>query len=164
MVLVDQTLRNPTPFDVSELALLFTDPDVRHYLGGPCDLKEAKASAEDLTREGRAFPAWVVMQPGSWEARGFVSLDVHHDGKDVEVSYALTQSVQRRGLGRRAVALALRKAWDMGIDTVVAETQSANVRSIMLLDSLGFTIQRRLVRFGAEQVLFAVRSSGTNAA
>jgi [ribosomal protein S5]-alanine N-acetyltransferase len=163
MVLLDQALRNPTPFDVSELATLFTDPDLRHYLGGACDLQQARASAEELTRKGRAFPAWVVMQPGSREACGFVSLDLHHDGKDVEVSYALTQSAQRQGLGRRAVALALSKAWHMGIDIVVAETQSANLRSIMLLDSLGFTIQRRLVRFGAEQVLFAVRSSGTNA-
>jgi RimJ/RimL family protein N-acetyltransferase len=47
---------------------------------------------------------------------------------------------------------------------VVAETQSANKRSVRLLKSLGFVAARQLERFDAQQTLFELRCPGGNAA
>lgn len=153
-------LRKPEREDVLALTRLFTDPRTRQYLGGPCDSVRAQASAQELVSTEREYPAWVVVRAGSAEPVGFVSLDRYHDGEDVEASYILLPEAQGLGLGRAAVASALTEAWKLGLSRIVAETQSANLRSIHLLTSLGFTAERTLVRFGAEQTLFSVRRPG----
>ena len=146
------------------MAQLFTDPEVRRYLGGPRDNARAQASALDLIAIDRELPAWVVMQPGSQVPVGFVSLDNHHDGEDVEVSFVLTPQAQGLGLARAAVAEALEEIWRLGFGRVVAETQSANVRSIRLLEGLGFTALRQVSRYNADQTLFSLWRPSSNAA
>jgi [ribosomal protein S5]-alanine N-acetyltransferase len=161
---VNPPLRKPEAKDASMLAQLFTDPGIRRYLGGPCDEAQAQNSALDLVTVGREFPAWVVMQPGSQNPSGFVSLDKHHDGEDIEVSFVLMPEAQGSGLGRAAVAAALAEAWQLGLVHVVAETQSANAPSIRLLEALGFTPRREFVRFSEAQTLFSISRPSTNAA
>ena len=87
---------------------------------------------------------------------GIVSLDQHHDGKDIEVSYALLPENQGRGCATEAVQFALSHAFSqMGLTRVVAETQSLNARSVALLQRIGMVSQRTLIRFGAEQSIYA---------
>lgn len=157
-------LRKPKPEDAPALARLFADPGVRQYLGGPRDEAQAQNSALDLLTVGREFPAWVVVQPGSQKPCGFVSLDKHHDGEDIEVSFALMPESQGYGLGRAAVAAALSEAWQLGLGRIVAETQSANARSVRLLEALGFTVRREFVRFSHAQTLFSISRPSANAA
>ena len=157
-------LRKPRPTDAPALAPLFTDPALRLYLGGPRDGVQAHVSALVLLAAAREFQAWVVVQPGSPGPVGFVSLDRHHDGVDIEVSFVLGPDAQGLGLARAAVAAALTEAWPLGLGQVVAETQSANARAIRLLEALGFSAQREFIRFGAPQTLFAIQRPGTNAA
>ena len=160
-----QPLRKPTPEDVVALAQLFANPAARQFLGGPVALEQAHASALELAAAHREFPAWVITEPGSPHPVGFVCLERHHDGIDVEVSFALLPEYQGRGLGRAAVGAALRQAWsDCGLSRVVAETQSAHKRSVRLLKSLGFVAARQLERFGAQQTVFELRRPGGNAA
>ena len=161
---VNPPLRKPKLEDVPALMRLFTDPRVRQYLGGPRAQPQAQASALDLVAVEREFPAWVVVQPGSPDAVGFVSLDPHHDGKDVEVSFVLTPEAQGSGLGRAAVVAALAEAWQLGLGNVVAETQSANARSIHLLRALGFSAQSEFIRFREAQTLFSIQRPSANAA
>jgi RimJ/RimL family protein N-acetyltransferase len=90
---------------------------------------------------------------------GLVSFDQHHDGKDIEVSYALLPENQGRGYATEAVQIALRYAFDqMGLRRVVAETQSLNARSVALLQRIGMVFQRTVIRFGAEQSIYAALS------
>ena len=161
---VNPPLRKPKLEDIPALVRLFTDPGVRQYLGGPRDQPQAQASALDLVAVEREFPAWVVVQPGSPVPVGFVSLDPHHDGKDVEVSFVLVPEAQGSGLGSAAVMAALAEAWQLGLDNVVAETQSANARSIHLLRALGFSAQREVIRFQEPQTIFSIQRPVANAA
>ncbi len=161
---VNPPLRKPVPDDASALARLFTDPGIREYLGGPRDEAQAQSSALELVTVGREWPVWVVVQPGSPEPAGFVSLDRHHDGENIEISFVLMPKAQGHGLGRAAVAAALAEAWQLGLGQVVAETQSANTRSIRLLQGLGFTAQREFVRFSHAQTLLSITRPKTDAA
>jgi len=161
---VNLPLREPRPEDASALARLFTNPGVRMYLGGPREEAQAQASASELVSVSRELPAWVVVQPGSQTPSGFVSLDRHHDGPDVEVSFALMPEAQGSGLARAAVAAALLEAWHLGLKQVVAETQTANTRSVRLLEALGFTALHEVNRFGNAQTVFAISRPSSNAA
>jgi [ribosomal protein S5]-alanine N-acetyltransferase len=134
------------------------------YLGGPREEAQAQASANALVSLNREFPAWVVVQPGSQRASGFVCLDRHHDGADVEVSFALMPEAQGSGLARAAVDAALLEAWHIGLEQVVAETQTANTRSVRLLEALGFTARQEITRFGNAQTVFAISRPSSYAA
>jgi RimJ/RimL family protein N-acetyltransferase len=105
-----------------------------------------------------------VVKPGSSNPVGIVSLSLHHDNEDVEVSFALFSEAQGLGLAKAAVAAALRGAWALGLQRVIAETQSANVRSIRLLQKLGFTPLRKIVRFSAKQTILSIQRPEADAA
>ena len=53
------------------------------------------------------------------------------------------------GLLRRAEA-------ELGLTRLVAETQAANVASCRVLERVGLRPVRRLVRFGATQILYVI--------
>ena len=125
---------------------------------------QAQSSAHELVAEGREFPAWVVLQPGSLDPVGFVSLSKHHDAAGIEVSFVLMPEAHGVGLGRAAVAAALEEAWELGLGHIVAETQSANTRAVRLLEALGFIALREVARFGAAQTIYSIQRPGANAA
>ena len=43
------------------------------------------------------------------------------------------------------------------MDTIVAETQSANTRSRTLLEKMGFVLKEELERFGARQCVYELK-------
>ena len=47
------------------------------------------------------------------------------------------------------------------MDTIVAETQSANTRSRTLLEKMGFVLKEELERFGARQCVYELRQYRT---
>ena len=82
----------------------------------------------------------------------------------MEVSFVLMPEAQGSGLARAAVAAALLEAWLLGLAQVVAETQTANTRSVRLLEALGFTAWKEVVRFGKAQTVFVISRPSSNAA
>jgi ribosomal-protein-alanine N-acetyltransferase len=125
-----------SPLDTPALLRLHTDREVRHFLGGPVADSVASQRVQSLIANNRPLPAWAIRSANSnlSPLLGVVSLDQHHDGKDIEVSYALLPEYQGRGFATEAVQFALRHAFgQMGLARVVAETQSLNARSVALL-------------------------------
>jgi ribosomal-protein-alanine N-acetyltransferase len=148
------------PGDMPSLAKLYTDSRVRQFLGGPVDEPTALERVEALSAVRRAFPAWVIRSTGSRQAMGIVELDGHHDGEDVEISYLLLPEFQGRGYGTDAVRKAIRIAFlSTGLQRLVAETQSVNLASVRLLARVGMTLEREVVRFGAQQSIYAIARS-----
>jgi ribosomal-protein-alanine N-acetyltransferase len=146
------------PQDTPALMRLHTDREVRHFLGGPVADSVAGQRIQSLIANNRPLPAWAIRSANSELSPmlGLVSFDQHHDGKDIEVSYALLPENQGRGYATEAVQFALRYAFDqMGLRRVVAETQSLNARSVALLQRIGMVFQRTVIRFGAEQSIYA---------
>ncbi len=147
------------PCDAGPVIRLFTDPEVRKFLGGPLTPPEAEARAGRLVSEACRGSVWAIRDPGdeNREAIGLVWLGEYRDGVDLELSYALLPEWQGRGLAYRACLEVLSIAFDTrAVNRVVAETQSANARSIALLERLGMKLERRLERFGAEQSIYVM--------
>ena len=154
------TLYPLTPADTDALLRLYTDPSVRTFLGGSISTAEAHQRVAALLVHSELHPVWAIRSGDGdrSDLLGMVSLDPHYDGRDVQVSYLLLPEHQGKGHASPAVADALRYAFTaLGLARVVAETQSRNVRSIRLLERVGMVFERRVIRFGAEQSIYATR-------
>lgn len=51
---------------------------------------------------------------------------------------------------------------DLGLDEIVAETQTANGASCKLLERVGMTLEAKLHRFGAEQAVYSIKRKESN--
>jgi ribosomal-protein-alanine N-acetyltransferase len=146
----------PTIEDRAHLIRLYTDSTVRAYLGGPVTYEEAGRRVDELTAQHQNEQAWVVRRDIDGSFLGLVSLGAHHDGSDTEVSYMLLPEFQGFGYAQEAVGAILAYALEtLQLPRVVAETQVVNARSCRLLQRLGMSLDRRIVRFNAEQVIYA---------
>ena len=132
-------LRPAEAGDVHAFTRLWTDPEVRRFLGGPV----APSSSSPSTRRRFAGRPYVFSVTTRDEAVvvGSVSVeaDSRFDGRRA-VSYAFLPEYWGRGYGCEAVAAVV--GWALEAipshdPSAVAVTQEANVRSRRLLESIG---------------------------
>jgi RimJ/RimL family protein N-acetyltransferase len=77
-------LSNLLPRDADPVIRLFTDPEVRRYLGGPLTRADAESRMEQLLSDASTGRVWAIRRDpdeGS-EAIGLVWLEQHRNGKD----------------------------------------------------------------------------------
>ncbi len=149
--------------DLPLVARLYSEPQVRSFLGGPLSSQLAMRRAAEVTQSEQT---WAVRSTsGNPSLLGVVALDCHHDLEDIEVSYLFLPEHWGRGYATEAVQQVLAYAFGtMGFRRVVAETQAANAASVRLLERLGFRQLRQVVRFGAEQRIYLAEPSLLTAA
>lgn len=142
---------------------LLTDPQVREFLGGPL--------AADVARDavcgpmGRQWGSFLAEVADGGSAHGAVvgGCSLSRDRGELEISYVLLPAHRGRGYAREAVEGVLSwAAATLEDDQVVAVTQVANVRSVHLLEQIGFAGAERFVQYDADQVLLrrSLRSPG----
>lgn len=152
------------PSDATDLARIFTEPQVREYLGGPMEADAAAERARGMIAD-RNPQIWAI-RPGDPAAPelpllGVIWLSPHHGGPDVEISYALLPEHMGQGYATEAVTAGLQHAFHvLGLTRVVAETQTRNGRSTRLLERVGMTFERELERFGERQSVYAIAPDG----
>lgn len=148
-------IRPPVLTDRDAIRALHLDPVVRRHLGGPASPERAEALARDVVQGGGGGRRIVALLDTDASV-GLLSLHPHHDGRDVEVSYLFAPARWGRGLATEALGACLDRALrELGLNRIVAETQEANRASRRVLEKVGMRPERRLVRFGAPQVLYA---------
>jgi [ribosomal protein S5]-alanine N-acetyltransferase len=153
------TLAQFRPGDERVLIELFTSETVRRYLGGPVDGATARTKIESIFNSENDLPAWVIVEPNVAErcVMGYVILSRHHDGLDIEISYALLPSYQGQGIALKAVLDALAYAFEaLKLPRVLAETQTKNLQSISLLERIGMRFLKRVDRFGDTQNIYGL--------
>ena len=145
--------------DFPHLIELFTDPECRLFIGGPVEPALAETRSLAWIESSSGDPIWAIRRNQDSVLVGYVILGSHHDGEDIEISYALLPRYWGRGYAREALSLALTHAFEsLKLPTVIAETQVKNLRSIRLLERLGMVPGKRLVRFGENQVIYGIHS------
>jgi RimJ/RimL family protein N-acetyltransferase len=143
--------------DVPAVSRLWTDPEVRRYLGGP-------VAADEVARRMRGFEHvpgnFVVVSRTNGTVLGLVTVIPDSDGGSrAEVSYRFLPEHWGHGYAREAVGAVV--TWALREispppSTVVAVTQEANDRSRHLLESIGMTLIDGFVEFDAPQVMYSV--------
>lgn len=144
--------------DCEDVSKLFTNRQVRKYLGGIRDTDSLKETLEDMLDPQSGSYFWVVRGKSTKEFIGLITLDPHHDGIDYEVSYQLLPKCWGKGYAVETVSVIIDFAMNnLKMPALVAETQSANISSCRLLEKLGMELERKVFRYGAEQSLYAIR-------
>lgn len=141
-------LRSYDDRDRATVVALFTDPQVREFLGGPIDLPDDF----DEYPLGRQPDVWAVEVAATSECIGACSFK--RDRGRLELSYTFLPTAWGHGYAEEACEALIERVWATNDDTeLIAVTQTANTRSLALLDRLGFTETERFEEFGAEQSL-----------
>jgi ribosomal-protein-alanine N-acetyltransferase len=139
--------------DIEDLVKLDTCPSVREYLGGPIESNSAYQRAKILVKISPDL-FW-VLRDRNRHFIGTISLKKHHDTDELEISYQLIPDAWGKGFAAEAMKKILEHLHnDRKIKNILAETQTKNLRSINLLNKMGFKEIRELERFGARQTLF----------
>jgi [ribosomal protein S5]-alanine N-acetyltransferase len=151
-------LRGLSSTDRRFIHALISDEDVRRFLGGPvpAERRDGVVSGYFITDVREAV--WLAETKETSLPVGLVFISNHKDGMDSELSYQFTRDVWGMGYAIEATRRVLDYALnDLGLVRLIAETQSANKPSCRLLDRLGMTELGRVMRFGAEQIIYASR-------
>jgi [ribosomal protein S5]-alanine N-acetyltransferase len=140
--------------DFADFAKLYTNHQVRRFLGG-VDERGFSQDRFALLCSAAIPLTWAIRVNETGEFIGMISIDRHHDGEDMEVSYQFLPESWGKGLASETVGAVVDYARDnLNLARVVAETQAANSRSKAILERLGMRPVRWLTRFGEEQVLY----------
>lgn len=147
-----------TQEDYVDILTLYTNPKVRQYLGGTIQPEKFSEKFKDILNQ--SSHQWAAKLKETGEFVGLFSLDGHHDGVDIELSYQLAENMQGKGLALEITENLTTFAFgELGLKRLVAETQTANTPSIKLLEKLGMKLERNLERFGAQQSIYAMDSA-----
>lgn len=152
-------LRPAEAADAPAFTRLWTDAEVRRYLGGP--VAQDRLGAYRRHFAGRPGLFAVAARDPEAAVLGSVTIDtVSRFAGRREVSYSFLPEHWGHGYAREAVAAAIDWAFEhvpSDDPSVVAVTQEANLRSRRLLEALGMRLVETFVEWDAPQVLYTVR-------
>ncbi len=146
--------------DYMDVKKLYVNQEVRKFLGGTRQENSIELVLNDMLNSGTDSMYWVVREKHTDDFIGLVSLDPHHDGDYLEISYQLLPNWWGKGYASEVVQLLIHYALnELNLSKVIAETQTANTSSCKLLERLGMELERTISRFGAEQAIYSIQSS-----
>lgn len=140
-------LRELLPGDAADVLVFRGDPIVQKYDDAPI---QSLQEARDFIEEMRGMDAagdqltWAVVLPSDNRVIGLVGLQlVNHAGdkyhRRAEIGYGIAKSAWGKGIGSEAVEAAVRYAFEQrGLQRIYANTAAENIRSIAMLERLGF--------------------------
>jgi [ribosomal protein S5]-alanine N-acetyltransferase len=136
---------------------LYTNAEVRRFLGGVIDEKTIHLKFLQMLESGTETHHWIirVKENSLSEEIGLVSLGQHYDNINTEISYQLLPQWWGKGFGTEAIQAVITHALTvLGLPRVIAETQITNVASCRLLERIGMHLEQTVERFGAKQGIF----------
>ncbi|MEY8348665.1 GNAT family N-acetyltransferase [Bacillus cereus] len=149
--------------DYENVKELYLNTEVRKYLGGPRKEETIREVLNDMLRPNENCWYWIVREKQTKEFMGIVSLDPHHIGNDIEVSYQLLPGWWGAGYATEAVQEIINYAFDeLKLSRVIAVTQLANIPSRNLLKRLHMELEQTYQRFGAEQGVYSIEVKKVN--
>jgi len=150
------TLNEADYYDVKKL---FMDKEVMRYLGGTADEDKFRTKFSGYLAESDSL-YWVIRKKEANQFIGLVSLGLHHNGVNKEVSYMLLPIWWGYGYATEVLKEVINYAFkDLKLLDVIAETQIANKASRKLLEKVGMCLVHRLKRFSAEQGIYSIKNT-----
>lgn len=148
-------IRNVYKSDYEHIKKIYSDKQTRKYLGGTYSDKNIEKIFKNILTSKEHY--FLVFDKKNNEFIGLVSFTKHHNDEDIELSYQFIPTFWGKGYAYDSISVLLEKIFnDLDLDKLVAETQTLNKKSCHLLKKLGMTEEERLVRFGAEQIIFSL--------
>jgi [ribosomal protein S5]-alanine N-acetyltransferase len=146
--------------DYEDVKKIYANHQVRRYLGGIIEDEVIlrKKYSDILKRSFSGAYYWVIRSKTSNEFIGLTSLEKYHDHKSIEVSYEFLPQWWGAGYATEVISKLIDYGFnELGLDNIVAETQTANGASCKLLERVGMILESKLHRFGAEQAVYRIK-------
>lgn len=132
---------------------LFTDPRVREYLGCPIPPEMVLPRLTQWAQAEEIYFAVTRKADGAF--LGVVDIAPYHEPGRLELSYLFLPQYWGQGYAYDSIRRILAYCKDdLHLTQIVSETQKRNTRSCNLLQRLGYTLEKELIRFGAEQRVY----------
>lgn len=145
--------------DYVDVEKIYKDLEVREFLGGIRKKESIGVIFEEMLNSSQESFYWAVREKQTESFIGLVSLSLHHEGVYQEVSYQFLPDWWGKGYASEVVSILLHFALkELNLSSVVAETQTANKASCRLLEKLGMKCERTIMRFGAEQAFYSIKT------
>ena len=141
--------------DFSDVIYLFTNSNVRQYLGGviSCDEALEKLNKWIHSTTGKYF----VVRDHNGVFIAVISFSLY-ENNNIEVSYQFMPQFWGKGVAFEALLAVLDFCKiEFGFSEIYAETQSNNLRSCKLLEKIGFRHIRSVIRFDEEQSVYYLK-------
>ncbi|MEU7069850.1 GNAT family N-acetyltransferase [Streptomyces narbonensis] len=139
--------------DLAAVTRLWTDPEVRHHLGGPVTEPVIRIRQRRIVG---APGCHAVIRAEDDVLLGLVTVEPGARNGETEVSYQFLPEHWGKGYAREAVAAVVARVLE-DAPSVVALTQEANHRSRRLLEAVGMEHAESFVEWDAHQVLYRLR-------
>ncbi|MFE7553433.1 GNAT family N-acetyltransferase [Streptomyces gardneri] len=139
--------------DLAAVTRLWTDPEVRHHLGGPVTEHVIRIRQRRIVG---AAGCHAVIRAEDDVLLGLVTVEPGARNGETEVSYQFLPEHWGKGYAREAVGAVVARVLE-GTPSVVALTQEANHRSRRLLEAVGLEHAESFVEWDARQVLYRIR-------
>ena len=142
-------LRRLTEADVPALREIFGDPDVVRFMAVPLlrsdeDARRFLASIDEGRRTKTLFQWGIVRREESGVIGTCTLAAISWPNQRAELGFALARRWWGSGLIREALPLVIDHAFGpLGLHRIEADADPRNVRSLSLLESLGFTREGR---------------------
>ena len=148
--------------DFTELHSILTEPGVRRYLCDDVIIPESQTrdfisrSRELLAAEGSGL--WGVRRTSEPDLLGCVGFWYFHEPARLELLFAMSERVWRRGYAREAAQRMIEYGREqLGMRSILASTDTPNVASIGLLEKLGFVLTEQGMAKGLATSFFELR-------
>lgn len=146
--------------DFVDVKKLYLNRKVRKFLGGIRQEDSMDVVLDEMLNPSDCSFYWVIREKHTDKFIGLISIDPHHEGVYLEISYQFLPDWWGKGYATEAVQLIIKYALnELNLSKIVAETQTANKSSCRLLERLGMELERTISRFGAEQAIYSIKSS-----
>lgn len=143
--------------DILEAIRIFTDDEVRRYLGGTLSKENAKKRLYAYFQQAET-QYYTVRLSDTASFIGMLELAPYHDPVQTELSYYFLPEYWGHGYAYEAMSVVLKACReDMAIDHVVSETQTENHSSCRMLEKLGYRKLGERIRFQAKQAVYEIR-------
>ncbi|MFE1551690.1 GNAT family N-acetyltransferase [Streptomyces sp. NPDC058718] len=146
-------LRSVRRGDLVAVTRLWTDPEVRHHLGGPVTEPVIRIRQRRIVG---AAGCHAVIRVEDDVLLGLVTVEPGARNGETEVSYQFLPEHWGSGYAREAVGAVVARVLE-DAPSVVAVTQEANARSRRLLEAVGMEHAESFVEWDAHQVLYRLR-------
>ncbi|SFA85351.1 MULTISPECIES: GNAT family N-acetyltransferase [unclassified Bacillus (in: firmicutes)] len=146
--------------DFEDVKKLYMNPRVREFLGGTVTEKVFLDGFKDMLENKSRMYHWCVRLKETNAFIGLVSLNEHHDGDRMEISYQILPDYWGQGLATELVKRLIRYTGEeLKWRELIAETQAANRASCQVLLNAGMKFEQSLNRFGAIQNIYHIHTT-----
>lgn len=151
--------------DVEQMAAIWADPQVTHFMGGPRDPAEIQRLLEEeaLLPVRPEIDLWPVVEKSSGRAIGHCGLvekEVDEES-EVEVIYVFERQSWGKGDATEAASAIMTYAFDeLGLPRLIALIDPRNVASERVAIKLGMSLEKETTRPSGKVMLVYAASNG----